>query len=95
MENLILLAIWFIPLILWIFSIHLISEWKHFNKFFIANTILTITYLGLIIFTDLIVDYHDEYGLGRIITSLGALTVHIFCGFITSLVISRQMRKEE
>ena len=71
--------------ILWISSIFLLKDWKHFWKFFIANTLILIIYLVLILAPDLINLGHDEYGLKRLGAIVAAVFTHVILGLFFAL----------
>jgi hypothetical protein len=68
--------------VLWLISVSMLTEWKHFWKFFIANSLILALYLTFIM-DPVFVDFgHDEYGLKRLTTSIAAIVTHIVLGLV-------------
>lgn len=84
MERFLILLVLVSP-IFWILSIFMLSDWKHFWKFFIANTLLFIAYLALTSNPELIDFEQDEYGLKRFSTLVLATFTHIILGLIFAI----------
>ena len=79
--------------ILWISSIIILKDWKHFWKFFIANTVIILIYLILIFVPDLIDLGHDEYGLKKLMMVITAIFTHIILGVTFAIGYRLKIRK--
>jgi hypothetical protein len=87
-----ILLIILVPIIIWIASIYMLSGWEKFNKFFIANGILIIVYVGFLIYGKSIWG-HDEYGLGFLFRLAFCLLTHVLIVFVFAVVKNRQLKK--
>ncbi|GGG47377.1 hypothetical protein GCM10010976_18480 [Bizionia arctica] len=92
MEALLILLIILIPIILWISSAYMLSNWIKFKIFFIANALLVITYVGIIIYGKTVIWEHDEYGLGMLFRLAFCLISHVLIVFIFALFKRRQIK---
>jgi hypothetical protein len=88
-----ILLILFIPIIMWIASIYLLSDWSKFKPFFIANAFLLITYVGIIIYGKTNIWEHDEYGLGMLFRLSICLLTHVLIVFVFAVIKYRQLKK--
>lgn len=79
--------------VLWIASILLTKEWKHFKKLVLINSALIICYLIVINFINWIHLGNDEYGLKIMTLNISLIVFHILLGFISSVIIYRKMKK--
>ncbi len=79
--ELILITFFCVPIILWLLSIYLLSDWKKFNLFFVINAILVITYLSYLPQENL----NDPYGLGNLIFIIEVLFTHVLVVFVFAL----------
>lgn len=84
MERFLILLVLVSP-IFWILSIFMLSDWKHFWKFFLANTLLFIAYLALTSYPEFMVFGHDKYGIKRFSTLVLATFTHIILGLIFAI----------
>ena len=87
-----ILLIILVPIIIWIASMNMLSGWEKFNKFFIANGILIIAYVGFLIYGKSIWG-HDEYGLGFLFRLAICLLTHVLIVFVFAIVKNRQLKK--
>jgi len=87
-----ILLIILVPIIIWISSIYMLLGWEKFNKFFIANAILIIAYVGFLIYEKSIWG-HDEYGLGFLFRLAICLLTHVLIVFVFAIFKSRQLKK--
>ncbi|WP_299137097.1 hypothetical protein [uncultured Tenacibaculum sp.] len=87
-----ILLIILVPIIIWIISIYMLSGWERLNKFFIANGILIIAYVGFLIYGNSI-GGHDEYGLGLLFRLAICLLTHVLIVFVFAVVKNRQLKK--
>ena len=92
MEDLLILLIILIPIILWISSAYMLSNWIKFKLFFISNALLVITYVGIIIYGKTAIWEHDEYGLGMLFRLAFCLIFHVLIVFIFALFKRRQIK---
>jgi len=88
-----LLLIIQIPIIIWIASIYMLSDWNKFKLFFIANAISVFTYIGIIIYGKTTIWEHDEYGLGMLFRLSICLMSHVLIVFIFAIFKRRQLKK--
>jgi len=84
-----------IPLFLWLFSLVLLSTWKHFFKFLLWNFLFTIAYFSIINFGGKYIFGHDEYGLKVFFSLIICVIIHVVIGFIFALYKNYQLRKDE
>ena len=87
-----ILLIILVPIIIWIASIYMLLGWGKFDKFFIANGILIIAYVGFLIYGKSIWG-HDEYGLGFLFRLAICLLTHVLIIFVFAVVKNRQLKK--
>jgi hypothetical protein len=87
-----ILLIILIPIILWISSIYMLSNWVKFKVFFIANGILIITYVGILIYWKSLWR-NDAYGLGLLFRLAVCLLTHVLIVFIFALIKRQQLKK--
>ena len=87
-----ILLIILIPVIIWITSIYMLSNWNKFNNFFIANGILIVAYVGILIYRKSIWG-HDEYGLGFLYRLAICLLSHVLLVFVFAIIKNRQLKK--
>ena len=90
----ILIILIFISPFLWIESIILTKNWKHFTQFAIINTIIFILYYGVLNYTEIIDLGHDEYGLGVMFLNTLLIVSHILLGFVAALIIHHRKKKD-
>ena len=79
--------------ILWIVSVVLTLNWKHFKKLVVVNILLFITYISIIDFTNWVDLGHDEYGLGIIFLNIVLIVGHVILRFISCIIINRKIKK--
>lgn len=82
-----------VPLILWVSSMYMLSDWNKFIPFFIANGILIVGYVLFLIYGKSI-GGHDEYGLGFFFRLVVCLLTHVLVVFIFAIIKNRQLRKQ-
>jgi len=82
----------FMPIILWISSIYLLSDWDKFWAFFIANGILIIAYVVFLIFVKSIWR-QDAYGLGMLYRLSICLLSHVLIVFVFTIFKRRHLKK--
>ena len=87
-----ILLIILIPIIIWIASIYMLSDWDKLNRFFIANGILIVAYIGILIYGKSIWP-HDEYGLGFLYRLAICLLSHVLIVFVFAIIKNRQLKK--
>ena len=87
-----ILLIILVPLILWISSIYMLSEWNKFKIFFVTNGILIVAYVLVLIYGKSIWG-HDEYGLGFLYRLVVCLLAHVLIVFVFAIIKNRQMKK--
>ncbi|AXT59290.1 hypothetical protein D1816_02645 [Aquimarina sp. AD10] len=87
-----ILLIILVPLILWISSIYMLSDWNKFKSFFVTNGILIIAYVLFLICGKSIWE-HDEYGLGFLFRLAVSLLVHVLIVFVFAIIKNRQLKK--
>ena len=87
-----LLLILLVPMVLWIWSIYLLSNWDKFRVFFIANGILIIAYVAFLIYGKSIWG-HDEYGLGFLLRLATFLLSHVVIVFIFALIKKQRLKE--
>lgn len=63
----------------------MLKDWKHFWKFFVANSIIFISYLVFTSNPEFMDFGHDEYGLNRLSTIIFAIFTHIILGLIFAI----------
>jgi hypothetical protein len=71
--------------LLWIISLVVLSNWKHFWKFFFANLFILVGYVYILFFTKVVNQEHDEYGLKVLGTVLLTILTHILLGFLFAI----------
>jgi|GEM_PF-661120 hypothetical protein len=71
--------------VLWVFSLIILKDWKHFWKFFFANLFILACYYYILLFTRLIDLGHDEYGLVAIGAFLFTISIHVLLGFLFAM----------
>lgn len=76
-----------IGLSLWIWSIYLLRNWKHFWTYFTINFLIVIGYIIYILYGELQFLGHDEYGLGRLSMFFVFPIGHAVLGSIIALII--------
>lgn len=91
MENLFVVTLFISP-ILWIISIKLTKNWKHFKKLALLNLLIFVCYFFILNFTKWIDLGDDAYGLGRLVTNVILIMIHVILGFISSLIIYKKMK---
>lgn len=84
LENFIIILISVSP-VLWMISLFILSSWKHFWKFFIANALVVLIYLTLIIDSNLLNFGHDEYGLKGLLTIVSCIVIHVVLGLLFAI----------
>lgn len=62
----------------------MLLDWGGFLKFFIANGILVLAYVGILIYGKSIWE-HDEYGLGFLVRLGVCLNTHVLIVFIFAI----------
>lgn len=67
--------------ILWMISIFIFKEWKYFGKLFLLNSIILLSYGYLILYSNLNLVGHDEYGLSKIFLFINFLIFHTILNF--------------
>ena len=82
-----------IGLVLWILSIYLVREWKHFWVFFAINLLILAIYSTYTIYGNLNFLGHDEYGLGRLMMLFAIPIIHVLIAFILAMVINYRLKK--
>lgn len=85
------LLIIIIPIIILAASIYMLYDWKNFTKFFIANGILIVGYVGFLIYGKFIWG-HNEYGLGFLFRLTLGLLAHVLIVFVFALIKNRQLK---
>ena len=88
----IIYLIFFIPGILWIISIWLLSKWKFFKLFFVLNAVLVLAYSLYLIYGYPPFIGHDEYGIQRFGYIIFVPVLHVVINFFLSLVISLKLK---
>ncbi len=86
-----ILLIPIIGLILWIWSIYLIKNWRYFWIYFIINFLIVTSYIIYTIYGNLSFLGHDEYGLGRLFMLFVFPIGHSILGFIIALIINKKI----
>jgi hypothetical protein len=83
--GLLLLLLPAVLLLLWMISLWLLCGWRYFWRYFAGNLVLLAAYTFLT--TQVSLFGHDEYGLGRIFATVGAVTVHTVLGLGFALAV--------
>ena len=92
-KTMILGLIFILPIGLWISSILILKDWKHFGKFFTLNSILVSAYFILI--TQLNNKSgigSDPYGLGKLFMLLITACSHVIIVFIYALFKRKKLK---
>ena len=87
-----IILIIFIPIILWISSIYMLSDWDKFRSFFIANGILVIAYVVFLFYVKSLWK-QDAYGLGMLYRLSICLMSHVLIVFVYAIFKRRYLKK--
>lgn len=80
-----------VGLALWIWSVSLVKNWKYFWTYFIINFLIVVGYIVYILYGDMPLLGHDEYGLGRLFMLFAFPIGYAILGFLIALIINRKI----
>ena len=94
MSDWLIIGSFLISPFLWIASIMLTKDWRHFKKLIVINCAIIVCYLIVLNLTGRINIGHDEYGLRKLALNISCFVLHIILGFIASIIINGKMKKD-